>query len=148
LAGAQAFHFPAGQGPAGLGLLFGEIVVERLFVQRDGARVLFLLLRHRARLMGTGGGGGRRSCTVSRTMLRARAEHTPRGGPANPRQCARVRAPPGRQFVERLCMTTHTQRSALLPYPARALNDLVNDVASYPQFLPWCSTSEVLEESE
>lgn len=44
-------------------------------------------------------------------------------------------------------MSTHIQRSALLPYPARALFDLVNDVASYPQFLPWCSASEVLEVS-
>ena len=42
-------------------------------------------------------------------------------------------------------MSTHIQRSALLPYPAQALYDLVNDVASYPQFLPWCSASEVLE---
>lgn len=45
-------------------------------------------------------------------------------------------------------MTTHIQRSALLPYPAQALYDLVNDVASYPEFLPWCSASEVLESSE
>lgn len=45
-------------------------------------------------------------------------------------------------------MTTHIQRSALLPYPAQALYDLVNDVASYPQFLPWCSASEVLEQGE
>jgi len=45
-------------------------------------------------------------------------------------------------------MTTHIQRSALLPYPAQALYDLVNDVASYPQFLPWCSSAEVLESSE
>lgn len=45
-------------------------------------------------------------------------------------------------------MTTHIQRSALLPYPAQALFDLVNDVASYPQFLPWCAGSEVLEVSE
>ena len=45
-------------------------------------------------------------------------------------------------------MTTRIQRSALLPYPAQALFDLVNDVASYPQFLPWCSSSEVLEVSE
>ncbi|XLY87377.1 type II toxin-antitoxin system RatA family toxin [Ectopseudomonas mendocina] len=45
-------------------------------------------------------------------------------------------------------MTTRIQRSALLPYPAQALYDLVNDVASYPQFLPWCSASEVLEVSE
>lgn len=45
-------------------------------------------------------------------------------------------------------MTTRIQRSALLPYPAQALYDLVNDVASYPQFLPWCSASEVLEVCE
>ena len=45
-------------------------------------------------------------------------------------------------------MSTHIQRSALLPYPAQALFDLVNDVASYPDFLPWCAASEVLEASE
>ena len=45
-------------------------------------------------------------------------------------------------------MTTHIQRSALLPYPAQALYDLVNDVASYPQFLPWCSSAEILESTE
>ena len=45
-------------------------------------------------------------------------------------------------------MTTRIQRSALLPYPAQALYDLVNNVASYPQFLPWCSSSEILEVSE
>ena len=45
-------------------------------------------------------------------------------------------------------MTTHIQRSALLPYPAQALYDLVNDVARYPEFLPWCSAAEVLEGSD
>ena len=45
-------------------------------------------------------------------------------------------------------MTTHIQRSALLPYPARALYELVNDVAAYPQFLPWCAVTEVLEETD
>lgn len=45
-------------------------------------------------------------------------------------------------------MATRIQRSALLPYPAQALFDLVNDVAGYPKFLPWCSASEVLEVSE
>ena len=45
-------------------------------------------------------------------------------------------------------MSTHIQRSALLPYPARALFDLVNDVARYPEFLPWCSASQVLEASD
>jgi ribosome-associated toxin RatA of RatAB toxin-antitoxin module len=44
-------------------------------------------------------------------------------------------------------MTTHIQRSALLPYPAQLLYDLVNDVARYPEFLPWCSAAEVLESS-
>ncbi|MCQ4271753.1 type II toxin-antitoxin system RatA family toxin [Pseudomonas kuykendallii] len=42
-------------------------------------------------------------------------------------------------------MSTHIQRSALLPYPAQALYDLVNDVARYPEFLPWCSASAVLD---
>jgi ribosome-associated toxin RatA of RatAB toxin-antitoxin module len=42
-------------------------------------------------------------------------------------------------------MSTHIQRSALLPYPAQALYELVNDVARYPEFLPWCSASAVLE---
>ncbi len=42
-------------------------------------------------------------------------------------------------------MSTHIQRSALLPYPAQALYDLVNDVARYPEFLPWCSASTVLD---
>lgn len=44
-------------------------------------------------------------------------------------------------------MTTRIQRSALLPYPAQALYDLVNDVASYPAFLPWCSQADVMEVS-
>lgn len=43
---------------------------------------------------------------------------------------------------------THIQRSALLPYSARLLFDLVNRVEHYPEFLPWCSKAEVLEESE
>jgi hypothetical protein len=45
-------------------------------------------------------------------------------------------------------MTTRILRSALLPYPAQTLYDLVNDVARYPEFLPWCSATEVLEVSE
>jgi len=45
-------------------------------------------------------------------------------------------------------MTTHIQRSALLPYPAQTLFDLVNDVSAYPQFLPWCAASEVVEQSD
>lgn len=45
-------------------------------------------------------------------------------------------------------MTTHIQRSALLPYPAKALYDLVNDVANYPAFLPWCASTTVIEHTD
>ena len=39
-------------------------------------------------------------------------------------------------------------RSAILPFTAEQMFDLVNDVAAYPEFLPWCSDSRVLESSE
>ncbi len=39
-------------------------------------------------------------------------------------------------------------RSALLPYSAEQMFDLVNDVAAYPGFLPWCDSSQVIEASE
>ena len=38
-------------------------------------------------------------------------------------------------------------RTALLPYSAQQVFDLVNDVASYPEFLPWCGGSQVVSES-
>lgn len=41
-------------------------------------------------------------------------------------------------------MTT-ISRSALVPYSARAMFDLVDDVDRYREFLPWCSDSGVLE---
>ena len=31
------------------------------------------------------------------------------------------------------------ERSALVPYTARQMYDLVADVEAYPEFLPWCS---------
>jgi ribosome-associated toxin RatA of RatAB toxin-antitoxin module len=40
------------------------------------------------------------------------------------------------------------ERSALLPYAAADMFDLVNDIQSYPEFLPWCSQAEVLEQNE
>ncbi len=36
------------------------------------------------------------------------------------------------------------QRSALLPYPTADVFAIVNDVARYPEFLPWCSRAEVI----
>jgi len=35
------------------------------------------------------------------------------------------------------------ERSALVNYPAQVLYDLVADISSYPDFLPWCSAAEV-----
>ena len=37
------------------------------------------------------------------------------------------------------------QRSALVAYSAQAMYDLVNDVSSYPEFLPGCRDSKVIE---
>ena len=36
----------------------------------------------------------------------------------------------------------------LVPYPAERMFDLVNDVASYPEFLPWCAGAEVVAEDD
>jgi len=39
-------------------------------------------------------------------------------------------------------MTT-IKKSALLPYSAAQMYALVDDIASYPQFLPWCKDAKV-----
>jgi len=44
-------------------------------------------------------------------------------------------------------MTT-VHRSALVEKPAEQLYNLVLDVGAYPEFLPWCSASSVLEQSD
>ncbi len=40
------------------------------------------------------------------------------------------------------------ERSAIVPYTAAQMYALVNDVARYPEFLPWCSGSSVREVGE
>lgn len=40
----------------------------------------------------------------------------------------------------------HIERSALVLYPAMAMYRLVHDVASYPQFLKWCTDAVVHEQ--
>lgn len=42
----------------------------------------------------------------------------------------------------------HIKRSARVPYSPEAMFDLVNDVDSYPQFLPWCRSAAVLEQGD
>lgn len=39
-------------------------------------------------------------------------------------------------------------RTALLSYPAKAMYDLVNDIESYPQFLPWCRETKVYSRTD
>ena len=38
---------------------------------------------------------------------------------------------------------TEITRSALLPYPARFMYDIVNGVEAYPEFLPWCGGAKL-----
>lgn len=45
-------------------------------------------------------------------------------------------------------MTIHVERSALLPYSAHKMFVLVNDVAKYPEFLPWCTGTEIFASSD
>lgn len=40
------------------------------------------------------------------------------------------------------------QRSALVPYSAENMFDLVIDVAAYPQYLPWCGAARVIEQTD
>lgn len=44
-------------------------------------------------------------------------------------------------------MTT-ISRSALVPYTPAQMFQLVDDVESYPEFLPWCRASQVLSRDE
>jgi ribosome-associated toxin RatA of RatAB toxin-antitoxin module len=43
---------------------------------------------------------------------------------------------------------TEIERSALMPYPARVMYDIVNDVKHYPEFLPWCGATRIEREDE
>lgn len=40
------------------------------------------------------------------------------------------------------------QRSALVAFSAQAMFDLVNDVEAYPQFLPGCTDSRIVEHTQ
>ena len=40
------------------------------------------------------------------------------------------------------------EKSALVPVSAEALFEIVNDVDSYPEFLPWCKDARLLSRNE
>jgi ribosome-associated toxin RatA of RatAB toxin-antitoxin module len=41
---------------------------------------------------------------------------------------------------------TELDRTALLPYSAEQMYELVCDIESYPKFLPWCDAIDILED--
>lgn len=43
---------------------------------------------------------------------------------------------------------TILHRSAIVPYSAAEMYQLVNAIADYPQFLPWCKASHVVDHDE
>lgn len=40
------------------------------------------------------------------------------------------------------------QRSAVVPYSPEQMFDLVNDIESYPRFLPWCRSARLLSSGD
>lgn len=40
------------------------------------------------------------------------------------------------------------KRSAMVPYSARQMFELVNSIEDYPRFLPWCSKSKVISRTD
>ncbi len=39
-------------------------------------------------------------------------------------------------------------RHALMPYSAKQMFDIVNDVEQYPDFLPWCAHAEIISQTD
>ena len=43
---------------------------------------------------------------------------------------------------------TIISRSALMPYSAQTMYEVVNNVNEYPEFLPWCADAKILSQSD
>lgn len=43
---------------------------------------------------------------------------------------------------------TEISKTAVVPYTTSEMYALVNDIESYPAFLPWCSTAKILNQQE
>ncbi|VAX08128.1 Ribosome association toxin RatA [hydrothermal vent metagenome] len=43
---------------------------------------------------------------------------------------------------------TVIHKSALVPFSAARMYDVINDVEAYPDFLPWCHSSQVIAQTE
>ena len=42
----------------------------------------------------------------------------------------------------------YVNRNALVPYSAREMFVLVDDISAYPEFLPWCKSSQIHERTD
>jgi ribosome-associated toxin RatA of RatAB toxin-antitoxin module len=51
-------------------------------------------------------------------------------------------------LFQRISAMRTVNKSALVPYAAESMYALVNDVAHYPEFLPWCRTASILSQSD
>lgn len=40
------------------------------------------------------------------------------------------------------------KRSAIVPYSARQMFELVNSIEDYPRFLPWCQSSQIISRTD
>lgn len=40
------------------------------------------------------------------------------------------------------------KRSAIVPYTARQMFELVNNIEDYPRFLPWCHSSQIISKTD
>jgi ribosome-associated toxin RatA of RatAB toxin-antitoxin module len=40
------------------------------------------------------------------------------------------------------------KRSAIVPYSARQMFELVNNIEEYPRFLPWCHSTEIISRTD
>lgn len=56
-----------------------------------------------------------------------------------------AQALPHRQYVPQVVGMTIVKRMTFVPFSAAQMFDLVNDVAAYADFLPWCASSEILQ---
>ncbi len=45
-------------------------------------------------------------------------------------------------------MITVVQKSALVKFSAQQMFDIVNNIESYPEYLPWCKRSRILSQGE
>ncbi|MDQ7090922.1 MAG: type II toxin-antitoxin system RatA family toxin [Methylococcales bacterium] len=43
---------------------------------------------------------------------------------------------------------TVVQKSALVKFSAQQMFDIVNDIETYPEYLPWCKSSRILTQNE